>query len=86
MISDTTLAIFVIAFGIALGWVIIDLLWRASRRFRKATRWIGCKCGFHAPSGHFEPAVGGRDVQRCLYCDVVVFEVQRTKGSLRRVK
>jgi len=86
MITDPVVGALVLAFGLALGWFIITTLWYGSRKFRKGTRWIACKCGFHKPSGTFVPAIGGRDVDRCLYCDHVVFEIQRTKGSLRRSK
>jgi hypothetical protein len=84
MTDDPVVGALAVAFGIALGWLIISTLWQFSRGFRKATRWVTCKFGFHAPSGSFVPAVGGRDVDRCMYCDHVVFEIKRTKGSLRR--
>lgn len=86
MIVDTYIIVLAIAMGLACGWALITLLWGASRGFRKATRSLGCKLGYHAPSGRFEPAVGGRSVQRCLYCDCVVYEVKVTKNSLRRTK
>lgn len=83
MSSSVTLAL-IVAVGLACGWGLIVIIWNASRGFRKVTRVVACKCGFHAPSGQFVPAVGGRDVMRCLYCDEVVYEVKRSKESLRR--
>jgi hypothetical protein len=84
MIKDPVIVAFAIGLGLGIGWLIIDILDKTSRGFRRGFRKIKCKCGFHAPSGRYEPAVGGRDVMRCLYCDIVVHYVERTKGSLRR--
>jgi hypothetical protein len=79
------MTVLTIAFGLALGWAIIwSLACFGIRPFRKAIRWLACKCGHHVPSGKFVPAVGARDVERCLYCNDVVAEIKRTQGSLRR--
>lgn len=86
MIKDPMIIAFAIALGLAIGWLIIDMLDKTSRGFRNGFRKLKCKCGFHAPSGKFLPAVGARDVMRCLYCDDVVYEVKRTKNSLGRTQ
>lgn len=86
MITDPIVFALSVAFGLALGWAITHMLWRASYGWRRFWRKVGCKCGIHAPSGRYVPAVGGRDVMRCDYCDCIVYEVERTKNSLRRVK
>jgi hypothetical protein len=85
-LNDPVAAALAIAFGIALGWMIINLIFHSNRTFRNGVRAIKCRCGFHAPSGSFKPAIGGRDVMRCLYCDDIVYEVQRTKNNLRRTR
>ena len=84
MIKDPVVITFTILMVLAIGWLLIDLLNKTNRGFRKGFRSMKCKFGIHAPSGRFAPAIGGRDVMRCLYCDEIVYEVKRTKNSLRR--
>jgi hypothetical protein len=43
-------------------------------------RWLKCLFGFHAPDC-VRAEVGGRNVQRCLYCDKVVREYTVTKNE-----
>jgi len=86
MNKDPVVITLAIAFGLALGWIIVGVFNKSSRGFRITYRKLKCACGFHAPSGRFVPAIGGRDVMRCDYCDKVVCAVERTKDSLRRVK
>jgi hypothetical protein len=86
MISDGVIAALALALGLSLAWVIVGTLNASHRGFRRLTRWVKCKLGFHAPSGSYVPAVGGRNVERCLYCDDVVGEVKVTKDSIRRMR
>ena len=86
MISDGAMAALALAFGLALAWVLVGMLHATHRGFRRGTRWVRCKLGFHAPSGSYVPAVGGRNVERCLYCDDIVAEVKVTKNNIRRMR
>jgi hypothetical protein len=86
MLNDPASLAIVIAFGFAAGWVLIQILYRSSYAGRRIIRKILCALGSHAPSGHFSPAVGGRNIMRCLYCDRVVREISVTKESIRRTK
>ena len=86
MVSDPTIIALAVGIGLLAGLAVLHIMYHASRGFQRAVRKAKCACGFHAPSGQFQPAVGGRDVMRCLYCDQVVYEVQRSKESLKRVK
>ena len=85
-LNDPVVFTLVIAFGLAAGWLLITFLSSSSTGFRRWIRKVKCSAGFHAPSGHFLPAIGARDVMRCLYCDQIVYEVKRSKESLRREK
>jgi hypothetical protein len=49
-------------------------------RLMRVRRRIGCLFGRHTP-GPVQPAVGGRNVQRCDWCDKVVREYEVTKGE-----
>lgn len=52
---------------------------------RKRTRqWFKCLFGKHDELRPVEPAVGGRNVQRCLWCDKVVREYQVTKSEAQK--
>lgn len=86
MIKDPVIFALAVAFGLVLGWLMITTLWTSNRKLRLLIRKVGCKCGFHAPSGHFEPSIGARDIMRCDYCDQIIYEVKRTKASIRRIK
>lgn len=46
-------------------------------------RKIKCLFGFHAPDA-VRAEVGGRNVQRCLYCDVVVREYTVTPQGAKK--
>jgi hypothetical protein len=46
-------------------------------------RWVNCKIGNHVP-GRIQPAVGGRNIQRCDWCDVVVREYQVSQADAKR--
>lgn len=82
----------IIALAIAIGsglftaFLFITVFHATSRKFRIFTIKVKCMFGFHKPSGKFVPAVGGRNVQRCLYCDVVTQEVAVTKNNVRRIR
>lgn len=71
--------------AIFIGFLWITLWHASSRVFRNRLRRIKCWFGTHKPTGVFEPAVGGRNVMRCLYCDKVTREIQVTKDNVRRV-
>jgi len=85
MINDPVMAAVALAFGLAMASVLIGVLNASHRGFRRTTRKVKCLLGFHAPSGTYVPAVGGRNVERCLYCDDVVAEVMVTKDNIRRI-
>ena len=46
-------------------------------------RWVKCQFGKHVP-GRVQAAPGGRNVQRCDWCDKVVREYQVTPGEARQ--
>lgn len=75
-LSDPIALALGVSFGVAVGWILIEWLRRTPN--------LRCKIGLHNPSERFEPAIGGRDVMRCTRCNDIIYEVQRTKGSLRR--
>jgi len=79
--NDSIFWTLVTAAGVILAWLVIHLLW--TLRPRRMWRKIKCLLGDHA-SGPVKAEVGGRNVQRCLYCDKVVYEYTVTKGSIRR--
>jgi hypothetical protein len=84
MVSDPIIISLLTAIAFMIAWVLVFHV--EGRTLSRIGRSIKCMCGKHAPSGVFVPAVGGRDIQRCLYCDDVVVEVKRTKESIRRVR
>ena len=69
--------------AIVIAWALIWAFHIGVRGREKVWRKIKCLCGNHAP-GHVKGAVGGRNVQRCLYCDKIVYEYKVTKDSVRR--
>jgi uncharacterized membrane protein YqiK len=75
----------IIGSGIALAWFFIMTMYATSRKFRIMIRKTKCRMNFHVSSGKFEPAIGGRNVMRCLYCDCVMQEVAVTKDNVRRI-
>jgi hypothetical protein len=72
-----------IVIAIVIAWAFIWMFYIGNRGRQKAWRKIKCWCGNHA-AGHVKGAVGGRNVQRCLYCDKIVYEYKVTKDSVRR--
>jgi hypothetical protein len=84
MTNDPVIFALGVALGIASAYVLINVFHQCSYGFRRWWRKVMCNMGSHAPTGTFEPAFGGRNVQRCLYCDTIVYEVQVTKNQVRR--
>lgn len=50
---------------------------------RRWARKIKCLCGRHAPDS-VKAEVGGRNVQRCLYCDTLLREYTVTKDGAKK--
>ena len=73
----------IIALGVTMAWVLINFFLIGSRAAWRQKRRIRCFFGNHI-SGPVRGEVGGRNVQRCLYCDKVVYQYTVTKGSIRR--
>ncbi len=67
--------------GFATGYWLTGYLTKYRRM--RMRRWIACKFGRHVP-GPVKPAVGGRNVQRCEWCDRVVHEYQITPGRAEK--
>jgi hypothetical protein len=70
--------------AIFIGFLYITVFHATSRKARTIGRRIKCWFGTHKPTGVFEPAIGGRNVMRCLYCDKVTREIKVTKDNIRR--
>ena len=66
-----------------LGWSLTNIFSSSYKRHRIMRR-IGCFFGRHVP-GRVQPAIGGRNVQRCDYCDKIVREHNVTKDQVRRM-
>ena len=73
-----------IVVAIVVAWAFIWLFYIGNRGRQKMWRKIKCLCGKHVP-GPVKAAVGGRNVQRCLYCDKIVYEYTVSKNSVRRI-
>ena len=79
-INSTTLALIVVL-ALATGyWA--SQYFSVYRRMRIRRR-IACLFGKHTP-GPVRPAVGGRNIQRCDWCDKVVREYEVTVGEARQ--
>ena len=64
-------------------WFVGMVAFNGSRRWFRFRKRIACVFGKHIPNTP-EAAVGGRQIQRCLYCDVVVSEFTVSIDSIRR--
>jgi len=83
--SDPVILAVIIGSGLFLAWLFITVAHATSRKFRIMVRKGKCRMSFHVSSGKFEPAIGGRNVMRCLYCDHVMQEIAVTKDNVRRM-
>lgn len=85
--SSVDLALLAIGVGMVLitFWFFGMCLFAGSRRWFNFRKRIGCVFGKHSP-GTLQPAVGGRQVQRCLYCDRIISEFTVSIDSVRRSK
>lgn len=87
-ISEESWGIIVLALTVAAGgviaWIMIWGIWAGNRARQKLGRKIRCLFGSHA-TGPVKGEVGGRNVQRCLYCDKIVYEYKVSKDSVRRI-
>ena len=81
--NDPILMTLVVAAGGTLAWMAIWAIYAGNRGRKRLGRKIRCWCGNHA-SGPIKTEVGGRNVQRCVYCDKVVYEYTVSKDSIRR--
>lgn len=66
-------------------WFIATVFFAGSRKWMFFKKRLGCFFGKHTPNTP-EAVIGGRQVQRCLYCDVVVKEYRVSLDSVRREK
>lgn len=82
---NTTTLVLIVAAGVVAAWLICRFIIYGERGAWKLGRKAKCLFGNHS-SGPIKVEVGGRNVQRCLYCDRVVYEYPVTKDSIRRNK
>lgn len=81
--NDPVLMTLVVAAGVTLAWFLIHLIVVGERARWRMMRKIRCWTGHHA-AGPVKGEVGGRNVQRCLYCDKIVYQYTVTKDFVRR--